>query len=81
MMRQARLFVIIQYFMNAAASKSTFSVYVGNTTCVLKLSGNDVEGIANDCIYDVYGRRVINPVKGEIYIVNGEKILYWVGEI
>ena len=64
------------YFMNAAASKSTFSVYVGNTTCVLKLSGNDVEGIANDCIYDVYGRRVINPVKGEIYIVNGEKILY-----
>ena len=64
------------YFVNATASKSAFSVYVGGTTCVLKLSGDDVEGLAGDCIYDVYGRRVINPVKGEIYIINGEKVIY-----
>ena len=64
------------YFKNNVASKSAFSVYVGGTTCVLKLSGDDIEGFANDCIYDVYGRRVLNPVKGEIYIVNGEKVMY-----
>ena len=64
------------YFRSATASKSAFSVYVGGTTCVLKLSGDDVEGFVSDCIYDVYGRRVINPVKGEIYIINGEKVMY-----
>lgn len=64
------------YFKNTAASKSAFAVYVGGTTCILKLSGDDVEGFGNEHIYDVYGRRVLNPVKGEIYIVNGEKVLY-----
>ena len=64
------------YFRNSAASKSAFTVYIGGTTCVLKLSGNDVEGFGNDYIYDVYGRRVINPIKGEIYIINGEKVMY-----
>ena len=64
------------YFKNTAASKSAFAVYVGGATCILKLSGDDVEGFGNEHIYDVYGRRVLNPVKGEIYIVNGEKVLY-----
>ncbi len=64
------------YFKNAAASKSAFTVYVGGATCVLKISGDNVEGFGSECIYDVYGRRVINPVKGEIYIINGEKVMY-----
>ena len=64
------------YFKNTAASKSAFTVYVGGTTCVQKVSGDAVEGFGNNCIYDVYGRRVINPVKGEIYIINGEKVMY-----
>ncbi len=64
------------YFKNTSASKSVFTVYVGGTTCMLKISGDDVEGFGSDYIYDVYGRRVMNPVKGEIYIVNGEKVMY-----
>lgn len=64
------------YFKNLSASKSAFSVYVGGTTCVLKISSDDVEGVGKDCIYDVYGRRVITPIKGEIYIINGEKVIY-----
>ena len=27
-------------------------------------------------VYDLYGRRVANPVKGGIYIVNGKKVVY-----
>ena len=64
------------YFKNISASRSALTVYVGGTTCVQKISVDDVEGFGNNCIYDVYGRRVINPVKGEIYIINGEKVMY-----
>ena len=27
-------------------------------------------------VYDLYGRRVANPVKGSVYIVNGKKVVY-----
>lgn len=64
------------YFKNMTSSKSSFNVYVGGTTCVLKISGDDIDGFGSEHVYDVYGRRVLNPVKGEIYIVNGKKVIY-----
>jgi hypothetical protein len=30
----------------------------------------------DDAIYDIMGRRVVNPIIGRLYIVNGKKALY-----
>ena len=30
----------------------------------------------SELVYDLYGRKVDNPTKGGIYIVNGKKIVY-----
>lgn len=64
------------YFKSADASKSALSVYIGGTTSVIKISADEIEGFNNGYIYDVYGRRVIEPVKGEIYIINGKKVMF-----
>jgi hypothetical protein len=46
--------------------------------------GTGIESIFTDSkvsparqgIYDLMGRKVSTPVKGNIYIINGEKVLY-----
>ena len=64
------------YFKAAVASKASMSVYIGGTTSVIKISADKIDGLNNGCVYDVYGRRVIVPVKGEIYVVNGKKVIF-----
>ena len=64
------------YFMSDNASKSAMNVYIGGTTSVIKISGDEIDGFNNGAIYDVYGRRVIVPVKGEVYIINGRKVMF-----
>ena len=64
------------YFKGADASKSALSVYIGGTTCVTKISIDEIEDFNNGYIYDVYGRRVIKPVENEIYIINGKKVMF-----
>ena len=36
--------------------------------------GSDQEN--SDLIFDLQGRRVLNPVKGNLYIINGKKVVY-----
>lgn len=31
---------------------------------------------SKNCVYDLMGRKVINPQKGQVYIKNGKKILF-----
>ena len=64
------------YFKSIQASNSSMSVYIGGTTSVIKISANEIDGFNDGCVYDVYGRRVIVPVKGEVYVVNGKKIIF-----
>ena len=64
------------YFKNSASSKSAYNVYIGGTTLVEKISPDNIEGFVNGQLYDVYGRRVLEPVKGRIYIQNGKKVMY-----
>ncbi|MBR5253056.1 MAG: hypothetical protein IKV39_04175, partial [Clostridia bacterium] len=46
-------------------------------------SGNATTGVGsvnaeqgNDFIFDLHGRRVVEPQKGSIYIVNGKKVMF-----
>lgn len=64
------------YFVADGAQKSALNIYIGGTTSMVKISGDEIDGFNNGYIYDIYGRRVLEPMKGEIYIVNGKKVLY-----
>ena len=64
------------YFVTDSAQKSALNIYIGGTTSMIKISGDEIDGFNNGHIYDIYGRRVLEPMKGEIYIVNGKKVLY-----
>ena len=35
---------------------------------------NDAQAV--DCIYDLQGRRIENPLKGGLYIINGKKVIF-----
>ena len=43
---------------------------------VIEIPNNDIEKFNPKQIYDVYGRRVIEPQKGVIYIINGKKVIF-----
>ena len=64
------------YFRNNSAVDETLCVYIGDEACSIKVPGEDIEGFGTEHIYDVYGRRVLEPVKGKIYIVNGKKVVF-----
>ena len=64
------------YFKATDASKSAFKVYISGTTGVVEVPACDVEGLGDDAVYDVYGRRVTEPVKGAVYIRNGKKVVF-----
>lgn len=49
----------------------TYEVTAGGTTGIRQLDIN----AASDKIFDLSGRRVVAPVKGGLYIVNGKKVL------
>ena len=54
---------------------SNLTVY-GDSTGIIETPNNEIERPTNGQIYDVYGRRVIEPKKGVIYIINGKKVLF-----
>lgn len=54
-------------------NKSDFSEYVYVTLLKTGIEEVVIESIAADAVYDLSGRRVVNPANG-IYIVNGKKM-------
>lgn len=64
------------YFMSAVASKSVFSIYISGTTGIEEISSNEIDGFENGVIFDLSGRKVAEPRKGNIYIKNGKKIMF-----
>ena len=64
------------YFKASDVAKSASKVYISGTTGVVEVPACDVEGLGDDAVYDVYGRRVTEPVKGAVYIRNGKKVVF-----
>ncbi len=64
------------YFQGGDASKSTLSIYINGTTGIEEISSNEIDGFGNGAIFDLSGRKVSEPGKGNIYIKNGKKILF-----
>ena len=51
--------------------------YSGSTTITFAIIDTTIEAIMQSehiVCYDLYGRRVLEPLKGEIYIINGKKV-------
>lgn len=66
------------YFKNPAMTifeVSSYSVYLRGANGIQKISIDDIEDF-DHMLYDMSGRPVSNPVKGNIYIKNGKKLIY-----
>ena len=61
------------YWYIPAATQAAGFRFGGNTTAIESVLNNGVD--ANAPIYDLSGRRVMNAVKGGIYIQNGKKFI------
>lgn len=61
------------YFKSDNASKSALSIYISGTTGVEEISSSEIDGFENGAIFDLSGRKVAEPRKGNIYIKNGKK--------
>ena len=55
-------------------NSKAFTLTLGGESTGLQTIGNDLWN-NNAPIYDLSGRRVMNPVKGSIYIQNGRKFI------
>ena len=44
-----------------------------DTTGIIDIESSDEN---SDHIFDLQGRRVLKPVKGNLYIINGKKLMY-----
>ena len=64
------------YFKRIDTARSALRVYIGDETSVVEISGDEIEDFGHGNIYDVYGRRVMEPKKGVIYIINGKKVMF-----
>lgn len=51
-------------------------LYVSDTTGIKEITSYDIDKNECDDIFDLYGRKILNPVKGYIYIKNGKKIIF-----
>ena len=64
------------YFKSDNASKSAFSVYISGTTGVKEVLSSEIDGFETEVIYDLSGRKILDPVRGGIYIINGKKVKF-----
>ena len=58
------------------AATSRMKIYIQDPKGIHPISADQIEGWQDDAIYDLSGRQVAMPVKGQIYIINGEKKKY-----
>ena len=64
------------YFKSDNVSKSAFSVYISGTTGIKEVLSSEIDGFDNEVIYDLSGRKILDPVRGDIYIINGKKVKF-----
>ena len=64
------------YFKSDNASKSAFSVYISRTTGVKEVLSSEIDGFETEVVYDLSGRKILDPVRGGIYIINGKKVKF-----
>lgn len=64
------------YFKSSNASKSALNIYISGTTGVELISSNEIDGFEDGAIFDLSGRKVVEPINGNIYIKNGKKIMF-----
>ena len=64
------------YFKSSNASKSALSIYISGTTGVKEISSGEIDGFENGAIFDLSGRKITEPTKGNIYIRDGKKIMF-----
>lgn len=64
-------------YMSATAGSSSAAMLTFDFDGAIETAINELEAekLANSTIYDVQGRRVMNPTKG-LYIVNGKKVMF-----
>lgn len=64
------------YFTSANPSKSALNIYISGTTGMKEISSSEIEGFENGAIFDLSGRKITEPTKGNIYIRDGKKIMF-----
>ena len=64
------------YFKSDNASKSAFSVHISGTTGIKEVLSSEIDGFDTEVIYDLSGRKILDPVRGGIYIINGKKVKF-----
>ena len=64
------------YFKSDNASKSAFSVYISGTTGVKEVLSSEIDGFETEVVYDLSGRKILDPIRGGIYIINGKKVKF-----
>lgn len=47
-----------------------------DVTCIKEINPEEIEGLTAPIIYDLMGRRVYEMQKGNVYIINNQKVLY-----
>ena len=73
---------VVTFSDNVEAGTGTVTItftgnYSGSTTITFAIIDTSIEAImqsGNKVCYDLYGRRVLNPLKGEFYIIDGKKV-------
>ena len=64
------------YFKSDNASKSAFSVHISGTTGVKEVLSSEIDGFETEVVYDLSGRKILDPIRGGIYIINGKKVKF-----
>lgn len=68
-----RAYLSTSYDVSAAGARELQIVFDDETTAIRTVDKS--QELNANCIYDLQGRKVMNPVKGGLYIVNGKKTI------
>lgn len=63
------------YFKNEDVQNSNLRIFIGGTTGIIEISPEDIDGFDGGAIFELDGRRVNEPVKGRVYIIDGKKVI------
>lgn len=61
---------------HANVQTARMRVFISDATGIREVPAEEMEGLSPEIVYDLQGRPVNRPVKGQIYLVGGEKKIY-----